>query len=342
MAFSPNFRRGARLSGTVVGVATVAAVLALTGGEASAAHVRCGDTITADTTLDSDLVDCPNNGIVIGADDITLDLNGHTVDGDGELVEPCPENEFCDTGVANDGHDGVTVMHGSVGQFAVGVFVVNARHDRVLDISASQNRFFGIGLSDSARSTIRDSSAFRNGLDTHIEGISMFGSDHNRILHNSAGQNGDVGLFMARSDRNQIRENRMRGNREGGIGVEGDGNVISRNRVFRGGGGILISIFTDHGRAVGNVVRRNHVQGAGASGISVDPGPKRTLISRNHVRGAGADGINVLSRSTKLTRNRAVRNGDLGIDAVQGVIDGGGNRASGNGDARQCVNVTCH
>jgi parallel beta-helix repeat protein len=244
--------------------------------------------------------------------------------------------------VVNDGHDGVTVMHGSVGQFAVGVFVVNARHNRVLDISASRNRFFGIGLSDSARSTIRDSSAFRNGLDTHIEGISMFRSDHNRILHNSASHNGDVGLFMARSDHNQIRKNRMRGNREGGIGVEGDGNEIVRNRVVRGGGGVLITIITKGGRAVGNVVRRNQVRGVSASGISVDPAPKRTQISRNHVRGAGVDGINVLSRSTTLTRNRAVRNGDLGIDAVPGVIDGGGNRASGNGDTRQCLNVTCH
>ena len=52
-------------------------------GQASASHVSCGDEITADTTLDSDLVDCPGNGIVIGADDITLDLNGHLVDGDG-------------------------------------------------------------------------------------------------------------------------------------------------------------------------------------------------------------------------------------------------------------------
>ena len=112
----PHFRRRARLPGTVVALAaTVAAVLALTGGEASADHVSCGDTITVDTTLDSDLVDCPNNGIVIGADDITLDLNGHTIDGDGELVHACPAKEFCDFGVANDGHDRVTIegRHGA-------------------------------------------------------------------------------------------------------------------------------------------------------------------------------------------------------------------------------------
>src|SRR5215217_3471983 len=77
--------------------------LALGAGQASASHVSCGDTITADTTLDGDLVDCPSNGIVIGADDITVDLNGHTIDGDGEL-EDCPEGEPCDIGILSDGH----------------------------------------------------------------------------------------------------------------------------------------------------------------------------------------------------------------------------------------------
>jgi hypothetical protein len=33
--------------------------------------------------------------------------------------------------------------------------------------------------------------------------------------------------------------------------------------------------------------------------------------------------------------------GDLGIEAVRGVIDGGGNKASGNGDLRQCTNIVC-
>ena len=92
------------------------------GGHAAlAGPLSCGDTITVDTTLDSDLLDCPNNGIVIGADDITLDLNGHTIDGDDALVDPCPENEFCDVGVANDGHNGVRIKGGDISGFAFGV-----------------------------------------------------------------------------------------------------------------------------------------------------------------------------------------------------------------------------
>jgi hypothetical protein len=34
-------------------------------GQALTRHVGCGDTITTDMTLDSDLVNCPNNGILM-------------------------------------------------------------------------------------------------------------------------------------------------------------------------------------------------------------------------------------------------------------------------------------
>ena len=94
-----------------------AAVVAFSGAEA-ASEVGCGDTITTDTTLHHNLVNCPNNGIVIGADNVTLDLNYHTIDGDGTPAAGCdPQTEFCDTGIVNFGHDGVTVMHGSLREF---------------------------------------------------------------------------------------------------------------------------------------------------------------------------------------------------------------------------------
>jgi hypothetical protein len=40
--------------------------------------------------------------------------------------------------------------------------------------------------------------------------------------------------------------------------------------------------------------------------------------------------------------NRANNNADLGIQAVPGVIDGGGNTAFGNGNPLQCLNVVCN
>ena len=51
-------------------------------------------------------------------------------------------------------------------------------------------------------------------------------------------------------------------------------------------------------------------------------------------------GIDVDSASTTLARNTANRDGDLGIEAVLGVRDGGGNRARGNGNPLQCRATT--
>jgi parallel beta-helix repeat protein len=318
---------------------TVVGLLPSSGAEAANKQPKCGDTITTDTTLRKDLVDCPNNGIVIGADDITLDLNGHTVASDGQ--PSCPEDEFCDSGLLNDGHDGVTIRDGSVRNFVFGALVVSARHNRIVDLTVSNNQGTGIILFKSSRNKLIRNSARGNGLELDQGGISLNRSHHNRIKRNALRRNGDLGLFMEKSDHNRIRKNRMRGNPEGGMIIEGDRNRFARNRLRRNGGGILITIVSDRGRSVGNVVRRNRVRATRSSGISVDRVPKRTLLRRNRVRGSGRDGIIVGSRSTTITKNRAVRNGDLGIQAVDGVTDGGGNRASGNGDPRQCVNVRC-
>ena len=61
----------------------------------------------------------------------------------------------------------------------------------------------------------------------------------------------------------------------------------------------------------------------------------------NTAVGTGDDGFDVNNRTTNLTGNRALRNPDLGIEAVRGVLDGGGNVARFNGDPRQCLNLIC-
>ena len=61
---------------TILLNASVALTLATLLGTSQvlAQHVKCGDTITQNTKLDSDLDNCIGNGVVIGAPNITLDL----------------------------------------------------------------------------------------------------------------------------------------------------------------------------------------------------------------------------------------------------------------------------
>jgi parallel beta-helix repeat protein len=372
-------------------VTTSTAVVALGGSTASASHVACGDRITADTTLDGDLVDCPNNGIIIGADDVTLDLNGHRIDGDGTEFAGCGQDEFCDVGVLNRGHDGVTVRHGSVREFLVGVWTLRVSHNRLLGIASSRNQCCGLGFFRGTRSLVRNSSASstaRNGgpgmfllasnrvrvlnssfRDNGDQGIFVGDSSHNLIKGNLFSHNRFYGVVLERADRNQVRGNRSVRDGEVGIYVApGNRNVIAGNRVSHvgRGEGEARAIEIDGGDhnviarnsaqdtegdailvgcprcpvVVGNVVRRNRIRGAGEDGVHVD-NAKHTLLKRNHAFGANDDGLDANSLTTKFIRNEARRNGDLGIDAVRGAIDGGGNKASGNGDPRQCTNVTC-
>jgi hypothetical protein len=319
----------------------LAGLIAFGAGQASASHVSCGDEITADTTLDSDLVDCENNGVVIGAGGVTLDLNGHRIDGDGTEFAGCAKNELCDVGVANDGHDGVRIKGGTVREFGFGLLMFGAKRNRLRGLSVFRNTLIGILMVRSARSVVKRSSASRNGLTTDSAGMVLFESHHNRIAHNRIVGSGDVGLGLEGSDHNHILHNRLRRHPLDGIGIDGRFNEIARNRVIRNGGGILITKVGNFGPIVGNVVRRNYVRRSRTGGIGVDPVARRTRIRRNLVVGAARDGIFVLNRRTKLTGNRAFRNGDLGIEAVRGVIDGGGNVARNNGDPRQCVNIIC-
>ncbi len=367
-------------------VLVLAGVVASSGAEA-ASNVSCGDTITTDATLHRNLVNCPNNGIVIGADNVTLDLNYHTVDSDGSPAAGCdPNTEFCDIGVLNEGHDGVTVVHGSVRQFDLGVVVGDARHNRLLDTSASRSRFSGMLIFDSARSVVQSSSIARNGVHTDQAGISMFDSRRIGIIHNSIRDNGDIGLYDEGLNRSRLIGNTFSRNPEAGALVNGDGNLVAHNRLRRNGDGVGIggndnvlrrnvvvhslglglqvgagkrNLFAhnlvrsargpgidiaSYGPVSGTIVRRNHVRDAGEDGLIVRPvrkSLKRTRVRRNQVFHSGDDGIDVGSASTTLTGNRADRNADLGIAAARGVTDGGGNKASGNGDRRQCVNVAC-
>jgi parallel beta-helix repeat protein len=357
-------------------------------GEA-ARQLHCGDTITTNIVLHKDLVNCPNNGLIIGADGITLNLNGHKIDGDGAPAAGCdPNTEFCDLGVVNDGHDGVTVMHGSVREFLFGLAVGPTRHSRVLGLSTARNQFAGIFCFRCVRSLVRNSAANRTKGVVDEVGMLLFQSHHDRILNSSFRHNAQAGIRSAESTNTLIKGNRMSRNggegliMEGGEGFQirhnrlvrngggitlgpGSHNVIKRNRIFRardgiriekGHGNLVAHNVVAHDRHVGirdgiehfrssggahNVLRRNLVRGSRVDDFQMVRKARKSQLKDNVARGAGGDGFDIEGRRIKLTGNLAARNGDLGIEAVRGVIDGGGNRARHNGDPRQCRNIVC-
>jgi parallel beta-helix repeat protein len=218
----------------IVAVALLAPVSSAS-GHALPPRLSCGATITEDTKLDRDLVDCPNNGIIIGADNVTLDLNGHVIDGDGTEFFDCPFDEPCDIGVVDFDHHGIKIENGTVQEFVFGALVVGATDSRVTHLDLSNHFFSGLLVAESSRSQIDGVTASANGLTTDQAGIDVFASRELTIEKNAVNGNGDIGFFIDGLDDSRIERNVLSNNPEAAILLAtGSGNELSQNRVSEG------------------------------------------------------------------------------------------------------------
>ena len=287
----------------------------ITTSPASAATLACGQTITQSTTLENDVGPCSNFGIIVGADGITLDLNGHRVFG-----TPGPSSDGAGVYLLN--RTGVTVTNGTVSDFSIGVAIDGGSGNTVTAITARDN-IGGAG-------------------DIGGDGIAILASRGNQVTGNSTVDNGPfsgIGLYSRRdSDHpgtpgvardNVISGNQVVGNIIGrdrstptgtdndGIRLENDAafNTITDNLVARNGlDGI--SLFAD---TSDNVVRANSVQGNGfyrttarrGDGIIVFNRSTRNVVDSNLVTGNADSGIEVrgpVGTNAGATRNRIVNN----------------------------------
>ena len=303
--------------------------------QALAAHVTCGEVITRDTTLDSDLLDCSGNGLVIGAGHISLDLNGHTIDG-VRGQQPFPGPAGIDNG---EGHDAVEVRGpGTVRDFDIGVLLFNTDRNLLhrFQVSATYEGIYLDGPAARgnvfARNVLTDN--FSAGIRVADYCSANIAAGDNRLERNTAFKNGRGIILSGCADGNVISRNTAFENGDGFLMSDSFGEtVIEKNELHHNLDTGLDSIELQNAR-----IERNDLIENGGDGIAIDD--HNNLIGKNVANGNGDDGIDVPAENT-VTRNTTNHNGDLGIEAMGGVIDGGGNRAFGNGNPLQCLNVRC-
>jgi hypothetical protein len=106
---------------------------------AASSGPACGSTLTTDTVLTSDL-HCPaDDGLVIGASGITLDLGGHTLSGSGG-----DSMGVADIGLAESVTE-VTIRNGIIADFGYGIYLEDTQnttisHVRLINDGASTPR----------------------------------------------------------------------------------------------------------------------------------------------------------------------------------------------------------
>jgi hypothetical protein len=249
-------------------VATVLVVAA----PANAAQIHCGSTITKSTKLTHDVTGCPGVGLRIGADGITLDLDGHTV---AAAAKRNPKAH----GILNEGHDRVTIRGGVVRGFgAYGVRLSHADRNVVTGMEMDAN-FTGIGLFESDRGLV--SGNVMTG--SRFVGTNLTGGARNRVVHNEIGDSAGPGVFVHSSPDESGKRHRVAANELDGNGIEIHPGPV-RTRV------------------VGNSVRRAHGDGI----VVFEPS---TIIGGNVLTGSLLHGIDAPNGARDVGGNAAEGSG---------------------------------
>ena len=288
-----------------LGVAAVAALGATlaTGSAQAVAPVACGDVIMSSTALTTDLV-CTGTGdaLVIAADNVVLDLKGHSITGPGAGPSE-------GAGIRAVERTGVTITNGTVSGFETGVVVDTSHFTTVSKVSAHHN-IRGINIANGDNLLVTKNTVWANEGDA----IRVGGSDASVVTQNVATDN-VFGIYVADfAGTVSVTRNVVTGTRNAGLAV------------FSGTTGITLS--------------QNTVSSGWADGINVAADTTSTLVGQNTVTLNRGDGIDAAGTTT-LAQNLATWNGQLGIRATSDVTDGGGNKAAGNGDLAQCLGVVC-
>jgi parallel beta helix pectate lyase-like protein len=175
-------------------------------------------------------------------------------------------------------------------------------------------------------------------------GIWVVHAGDNKIQSNVVSGSFDEGIFVNEtSPRVLIQGNRISwsGTRShaawaDGVDARGAGVTVVANSVRHSNDdGIDVN-------GAGATIDGNNVAGSVHDGFDIDSAT--ALVQNNTSTSNHDDGIGVGRNASNVTirSNVANSNTDLGIQPIAGTaIDGGGNRASGNGDPRQCVRISC-
>ena len=281
----------------------------------------CGQVITKNTTLKADIGPCAGDGIVLGADRVTLDLGGHTIRGSGP-------GDGTRMGVRLFDRHGSTVRNGTISGFDAGVGIIGGNANLVSGLTIADNLGSPIPTPGGSTSVFGD-------------GIAIFFASSNRVENSQLLRNGPydgVAMLGIGSNNNTIKNNVIRDSPAnpddhiGGIGIitnaflgfglPGRGSVLVGNDILgntiSGNARVGISNISNTGAVVANNTVENNglddPNGFGpGNGIGIQPGGGASpltgdSVSNNQVHGNGNDGIFVLGEGNKIVRNNAANN----------------------------------
>jgi parallel beta-helix repeat protein len=205
----------------------------------------CGQVVTQDVTLTSDL-NCDNgDGLIVGASDITINLNGYSITSGDETGSESPTTTASgdETGSESptttdyDGSSGILVANaenvaisglGEISGFSRGVTFLGSSGGHLTDVQLANNDI-GAVMASSSGTEISRNTFTNNGIAVVSDGSNGGVTAFNQIVANLR-----EGILLIGSSDNVVAANNMYGNGANGIYLDpmSQGNNIDYNTVF--------------------------------------------------------------------------------------------------------------
>jgi parallel beta-helix repeat protein len=194
--------------------------------------VACGATVTTDLRLEDDL-DCAGNAFTVTGSGIQVNLNGHTIAGNGT-----------GNGITVTSSEGVAIHGGTIRGFSVGIFMNVSTGVVVKDAAFTQNAT-AVLLQGSSGNTLKSIVAWQNTLRAFMLRPTNQGvlSTDNDIVDNQLVDN-PTGIYLIRQPGNQIKANTITGSSVAAIDLAPtgtSGTVIKGNQLATNAVGIRFS-----------------------------------------------------------------------------------------------------
>jgi parallel beta-helix repeat protein len=190
----------------------------------------CGETVTEDVTLTSDLNCGPGDGLTVAASGVTINLNGYSISSSDEAGSEDPSMDYDgSSGILVANVDGVDITGlGEIDGFDRGITFMGSSGGKVTDLQLANN---GIGVLISGSENIEIT---RDTLTNNEIAVISDSSNHGIIAFNQVVANLKQGMLFLASDMNTVAANNMFDNGDNGIYLDilSNENKIDYNTVF--------------------------------------------------------------------------------------------------------------
>ena len=288
----------------------------------------------AGASWDQDSLTCSLGADLLVGDNIVIDDNDITLDGNGNSVTGFPDELSCESdGISAVGVSGITIDDVKVTGFFDGIFFGEVDSSTIKNSILNENCGNGMQLFDSHANLVSNNDVESNcsGEVFGCAGIFLHQSSFNDVRNNDANLNGDqmneigqglwILAFETEEGFNFITGNEFDDNGDEGILIEdsvhnfiGARPPIDVREVGDPGELPEFDLACDIMLDFGGIIIGNSMDRNGDNGIVVRSGSNFTCVIDNTADGNADDGIDIRSVDNDVQGNQANNNDDDGFD----------------------------